>query len=537
VIYRLTALFVCQLLLLQASAQQVQVGFGNTDTRYPREQVPSGLSETITLSAWKGEKLNAQVLVYSEKPINKLRVQPGDPAIKAGFVEYVMSDGLNKDGGGCGTLPIGKADSVIMADPVFNLPYKKVNAGNTQAVWLSIQVPREAPTGTWQKNIQIVIDDKTYPLTLRVGVSDRMLPPPAEWQFHLDLWQNPFSIARVHKLKPWSRAHLEAMKPYMRMLAAAGQKAVTVSMIHDPWRGQTYDIYQSMIRWVKKKDGSWQYDYTIFDQWVTFMQEMGIGKVVNCYSMVPWNNKFYYYDETFGKDTVLIAATGTDAYNAHWRPMLADFAKHLKQKGWFGKTAIAMDERPLADMQKAIALVRSADKEFKISLAGSYHRELSKELFDYCIGSGEFFEEDIRQQRKATGQITTYYTCCVEGFPNTFTFSPPAEATWLGWYAAAQHLDGYLRWAYNCWPATPMTDSRFGTWSAGDTYFVYPGAATSIRFERLIEGIQDYEKLRLLRASHGAQVEELLKAFQISKLKETPAADMLREAKRALNEL
>jgi hypothetical protein len=36
-------------------------------------------------------------------------------------------------------------------------------------------------------------------------------------------------------------------------------------------------------------------------------------------------------------------------------------------------------------------------------------------------------------------------------------------------------------------------------WPAGDTFMVYPGGHSSIRFEKLREGIVDYEKIRLLR--------------------------------------
>jgi len=140
---------------------------------------------------------------------------------------------------------------------------------------------------------------------------------------------------------------------------------------------------------------------------------------------------------------------------------------------------------------------------------------------------------------------TTYYTCCVEGYPNTFTFSPPAESAWLGWYAAAKGFNGYLRWAFNCWNKTPLQDTRFRTWSAGDTYLVYPGPRSSIRFERMTEGIQDYEKIRLLKQQFEKQhqpqkikqLQAILSAFEISKLKQQPAAEMLLKAKTALNEL
>lgn len=64
---------------------------------------------------------------------------------------------------------------------------------------------------------------------------------------------------------------------------------------------------------------------------------------------------------------------------------------------------------------------------------------------------------------------------------------------------AANGFDGYLRWAYNSWTEDPLRDSRFHTWAAGDCYLTYPGGRSSIRMEKLIEGIQDYEKIWILR--------------------------------------
>ena len=44
-----------------------------------------------------------------------------------------------------------------------------------------------------------------------------------------------------------------------------------------------------------------------------------------------------------------------------------------------------------------------------------------------------------------------------------------------------------------------MRDARHVAWPAGDTYLVYPGGESSVRFEKLREGIVDFEKIRLLR--------------------------------------
>ena len=39
------------------------------------------------------------------------------------------------------------------------------------------------------------------------------------------------------------------------------------------------------------------------------------------------------------------------------------------------KRQIAMDERPMEVMQKTLKVIRKADPDFKVSLAGNYHEE------------------------------------------------------------------------------------------------------------------------------------------------------------------
>ena len=121
---------------------------------------------------------------------------------------------------------------------------------------------------------------------------------------------------------------------------------------------------------------------------------------------------------------------------------------------------------------------------------------------------------DYLNARRANGQKTTFYTCCGPDRPNTFTFSDPAESAYLGWHASTLGFDGFLRWAYNSWTARPCQDSRFITWASGDCYLAYP-TGSSIRMERLTEGIQAYEKLRILRPTlNAAQLKQLDKALE-----------------------
>ena len=530
----------------------VQVGFVNSNIRYSQDRVPETVPQNnYTLTAWKGEKVHTQLGIWSNKDVASVSITVSDltaknnrkiskASIVTGFVGYVMTDEYK---GGCGHRKPQDFDSSLVADPVNASASSVVLKKNTvQPIWVSVQVPANTPAGVYNGTITVKAD-KDYTLNLSVKVLDKTLPPPSKWTFNLDFWQHPAAIARVHQVPLWSDAHFALMKKYYTMLANAGQKNITASIVNEPWGHQTYDDFPSLIKWTKKKDGSWQYDYRLFDRYISFVMSCGINKRINCYSMVPWKIAFQYYDESLGKDTVFTGNIGTPAYNEFWKTMLADFTKHLKAKGWFGMTAIAMDERPMPAMQSVIKLLKEVDKNWKVALAGDYHPEIEKDIYDYCIASRLQFPTDTLQLRQQQGKLSTWYTCCTEKYPNGFTFSPPAEHVWIGWYTAAKNMDGYLRWAYNSWPKDPVHDSRFTAWPAGDTYQVYPGPMTSIRFEKLIEGIQDFEKVRILKETYKKQgnekklkeLEAALFNFEIEKLANQSAEEMIVKAKELLN--
>lgn len=537
-------------------APETFLSFASKDVLYEKDAVPTFTDEDKQWSrrAWRGEKVHTQLILRTKEALQEIELEWSDletkdgskidnENIQASFLRYVKADGAEGRKARCNRK--AGLDSLLVADVIDNAKTVDVEANTTQPVWLSIEVPKNTPEGLYTGHVAIKDNNErqTSLLEYTLEVVNRTLPAPEDWKFHLDLWQNPDAIARVHNVEKWSDEHMKVMKPYMQHLADAGQKVITTALIHDPWNSQTYDIYGSMIKWTKKKDNSWSYDYSVFDQYVSFMLSLGVDKFIECYSMIPWNLKFYYYDEALGKDTLIVAEPGSPAYKAHWEPMLTDFAEHLKEKGWFEKTTIAMDERPMEAMQKAIAIIRSADKDFKISLAGNFHPEIEDDLVDYCVSSSQVIDDKTMAERKRKGMTTTFYTCCAEEYPNTFTSSPPAEAVWLGWHAAYKGYDGYLRWAYNSWPKEPLKDSRFGSWPSGDTFLVYPGARSSMRFERLIEGIQDYEKIRILKTEFEKNneqeklkaLENVLSRFQLKALNTVAASQMVNDAQEFLN--
>ena len=524
-------------MLLPVQAQ-LSVRWGNVDTRYPVNAADAVSSAAVSEAvAWKGERVNLQLVVtnkgvaadsctvkyvFSELKNGK-SVVPATNVV-GGFVQPVITDRFT----GCGKHEVDAYGENLVADRITGTNPTVVDGGTVRGLWLTVQVPQDAKAGTYKGYVELDVNGKATKYSYTVKVLDRTLPAPAEWAFHLDLWQNPYAIARVHNVELWSKEHFDVLRPYMLKLASAGQKAITATLIDRPWDGQTFDPFGSMVTWIKKADGTWLYDFTIFDRWVEFMMSCGINKEITCFSMIPWKLSFRYYDQATHSHKHINCAPGDEAYAQFWGGMLSAFAAHLKEKGWFDKTFISMDERSLQQMQAAIKVIKDHAPGLKISMAGNYHAEIEADIFDYCLDIFAYgaYTPELIAKRRAQGKVSTYYTCCSAEYPNLFTFSAPADAEFIALEALAKDLDGYLRWAYNSWTIVPEEDSRFTAWPAGDTYVIYPFSISSVRWERLVQGIQQFEKYKILLAEAEAKgntsrvkaLKKLLKNVDIKKI-------------------
>jgi len=510
---------------------------GSLDVRYARDDVPdvSHAARTWKGVAWRGERVHAQLVVWSADALPQLRLThaalrttAGDEidgeAIRPRFVRYVLGDGQ------------------LSADIIDDAHRIDTPARQTRPIWVSIDVPPDAAPGVYRGAVTATAAgglSATIPLELEV--LPLTLPPPKEWSFHLDLWQNPYAVARYHHVRPWSTEHYRLLEPHLRMLADAGQKCLTTTIVHRPWGTQTFDPYDSMVQWIRRADGAWRFDYAVFDGYVEFAEVCGFAGQINCYSMVPWTNRVRYLDEATGDWVDVDAPAGSEKFVELWSAFLPAFRDHLRERGWLERVTIAMDERPLPLMKPTIELVRRVAPELKITLAGKNEPELRDDVYDWCVYVSPPLAEEHLKVRAARGDPTTFYVCCNPPKPNTFTWSPPAESAWIGWHAAARGYSGFLRWAYDSWTEDPLRDAQHVTWSSGDCFLVYPNARSSIRFERLREGIQDFEKIRVLRAHPAlrdsaelAALDAALAEITFDAAQNTPAAEFVNRGQTAL---
>ena len=537
VIFTLQTLLLClHSPFVAATSTQLQGSFVDKYQRFERyEQYTGDTALTSSLVAWRGERVNHQLVIWSDEKIKKLNYTLSDlvsehdsisaKAITLRSIRYAKGDPAARN---CGEddperpWPPNPKTAVYLADVLSPELPSQINKTDPLKYWLSIDVPQSAKPGVYRGSIEI-LGKRTQPMRLSytIQVVDEVLPPAKDWDYHLDIWQFPMSVVnrynderrnRKFHIKLWSKEHMQLLEPTYRLLASAGQKVIT-TYIKDGAMGSINDRdpesvigVESMVTWYLGKDGkTWEYDFSAFDRYVETVMSWGITEQISAFSPVGWNkDEIPFINKANGTRSKIKAPVGSETYNALWHDFLTAFKKHLEKKGWFEKTVLYFDEIKEEQMKSVIALVKYNSPDWKMGVA--YSHSTSEEVLDEFYDISGIYE-DVNEFPKKPWQIKTVYTSCTQFFPNNYLTSEnsPAELRWLSWFALSSGLDGYLRWAFDNWKHSDPFELRDNKWAAGDFSFVYRDSndlpmkvMSSVRFESLYEGIQDFEKMRVI---------------------------------------
>ena len=482
-----------------------------------------GSSRTVKMSAWRNERVNAQIVLWTKDPVEQVRVKVSElksagetiPASASGarFVRYTGASFMHWNEGGPYTKYVG--------DILDDAKRLSMTTNSFRPVWLTVKVPAEAKSGIYRGKVDVVAAGGVkleFPLEL--DVLSRKLPEPSKWKYFLDLWQHPWAVSRYHGVEPFSREHYALMRPLWEELAQAGQKTITTTITDLPWNHQNFDAYHSMVRHIRKADGTFKRDFTLWDEYVEFCESCGLGPQIHCYTMATWGHIVYWEDETTGDVVKAKLVPGTPEHEKFWGPFLTEFRDHVKSSGRLGRVYIALDERSREELMATAKLIRKCAPELKLEMAGNKKpSEFAGITVDnycqyVCYITDEYLDE-VHKMRPSGRFTSTYYICCGPKRPNTFSDSPLHESVWCGLYPAAKRIDGLLRWAYVNWTRDPFADTTHGLWRPADCYLVYPGCRVSSRWEMLRDGIEEAEKIRILRdeGKAGGRLEKALSAI------------------------
>lgn len=508
-------------------------GIGSTNRHYYQEdyeEVISMTNKSYSGIAWKGDVVSSEIILATEEAkVTNINISSSDfineyndiissENVDVIFMKYVSAH-IGR-GTEWGKIPDKDIPRIMVPDVLDTFKVTDINENMIQPIWININIPKNANVGIYNGTISITGDfiGEDLNFSYNIEVLDILQPEVKESTFYLDLWQYPFSIARYYDVIPFSEEHFHILEPHLKPYKDAGGKAITATIVEDPWNHQTYDGYPSMVKWSRLVNGEFIFNYSIFDKWVNFNLKIGINDRINCFSIVPWENRIMFYDENEKRVIEEKIEPGSNRWIEIWKPFIKDFVEHLDLKGWFDITYIAMDERPMDTMIPVLELLEQIKnkngKTLKVSGAMDYNaldNNILDKVHDISINLGHIDHNDkklkeLAERRRNLGLNTTLYTC-VGNYPNSFARSNPSESAWTIWYAASHGLDGFLRWAYDAWTEDPLVSLDHWYWESGDTLYVYPGnkservprPKSSPRFEKLKEGIRDIVKVNFIR--------------------------------------
>jgi hypothetical protein len=187
--------------------------------------------------------------------------------------------------------------------------------------------------------------------------------------------------------------------------------------------------------------------------------------------------------------------------------LLPALRAHLERRGWLGRYMQHLADEPIpanaADFVRLSTIVRKHMPGVPLVDAVCSVGEVTGSL-DIWVPSPRNLagnEDEFRRMAGETGQLW-FYTCCVPGgrHLNRFLDFHLLKTRLLHWANYRYGLTGYLHWGLNQWRdhREAFTKSVRGKLPAGDTHIVYPGPRgplSSVRFEAMREGIEDYELL------------------------------------------
>ncbi|TLX71676.1 DUF4091 domain-containing protein [Labilibacter sediminis] len=510
---------VCILLTLHLfsnmiNSQSLQGSFESKFKRYQKNESFVGEeTQSWHTVVWKGERIYKQIVLWSSYDINNLSYdisalikgndQISSSNIKLSFGKYIKGD---PEARSCSAYPTHEV-AVEIIDALSNEPHTSITSQDPLKLWVIIDVPEATVAGVYTGNITVKGVDTPLIFNLELKVVDYTLPDVSNWSFHLDLWQFPVNnLDRYNdanwsnKITTWSDEHFDLIEPAYRLLANVGQKVIT-TYIKDGALGA-----ESMVKWIKKTDGTWEYDFTVFDKYVTKLMSWGITEQISCFSPVGWNeSQIPYWNESTNQKATLNAPLNTSTYSTRWNHFLTAFKIHLDEKGWFDKTVLYLDEVSEAKLNNVISVVHGNDPDWKLGIAYSHGLSNESKSHFYDISG---ILEDASNQGITEGKVSTFYTSCTQKNPNNYITpeNNSAEMTWMCWHALSQGYDGYLRWAYDYWRLSDPFDARDGAHTAGDFSMIYRSSNTdpvnflsSLRLEMLREGIEDFEKIKILK--------------------------------------
>ena len=497
-----------------------------TDPVQSDNPVWSKKTRTVTLEGARNEHVPFQVIISAppppsrhEKAISGLFVEVSDlispsgkitrDKIKLFYEHVILCSAKSSPVGDTGFWP----DALVPLTDPFSMASEFRTFVKNRAMWIDVIVPASASAGDYSGTISVSRDGKTMDqLTLLLKVYDFALPRETHLVTYLNISKNWLQSMFEPRL---SAEDLKGMfKEYYEFLYAHRM---------EPW-------FNEPLR--------------------PGILEAQDGEIVVSFDEDLYN---HYMNDLKTKRVLLEAEPDrlrpseryplfSDGFNRRIQAYLSQVAEYFKRHGWEKRLVFnsPIDEpntaQDFADTRKWAGLVHDSAPGIPFLVTKSpvsRHAEwgtLAGYANNFSIHGNDLNDPAVKKairDEQAKGGEMTWYISCDQAYPqpNYFIDAPAMDPVMVPWITWKYGMNGILYWALNYWPQTrdpwlnPVTYlSGFlcsgGFVLNGEGSLLYPGhqvprytgqksvigPVSSIRFELLREGIEDYEYLWLLKS-------------------------------------
>jgi hypothetical protein len=422
-----------------------------------------------------------------------------------------------------------------------------VEAGQNQPLWVLVHVPENAKPGDYRATLALRAEGFSADLPVGLHVWDFTLPKRSHLKTAFGF--SVGSVFQYHGLK----TEEDKRKVVDLYLKSFGDHRIS------PYDPTPLDPIR--VKFVPEADPpKAEVDFAAFDE--------AMERAVREYGF----NNFRLGIQGMGGGTFherhdpSIAGFGEDTpeYQAMFASQVQQIEAHLREKGWLDMAFVYWFDEPDPKDYEFVANGMKRLEKYAPGLVRMITEQPSDE-FDahvnvWCPVSHNY-DHAAAEARRAQGERFWWYVCTGPKAPycTLFIDHPATELRIWHWQTWQRDIVGTLVWQSNYWtssaafpdhPQNPYEDpmgyvSGYSTpkgtkrfWGNGDGRFIYPPLAaatpsrmpvleppvTSIRWEMLREGVEDYEYLFMLRellAEKGKHLPEAKRA-ELESLLEVP---------------
>jgi len=517
----------------QAASKNVQYWFVDSLVKvFPGDLPGKKPLQSADLWAARNSHVSAQIALRSGQALNGLTAE--------------CSPLKTSSGGEIGGVQARAVGYVIVASSTENVPPEELvgvtpgwypdvlqdlpvdlKANRTQSVWITVRVPADAAPGRYEGTVK-----------LRAG--GRVVAEPA---LHVTVTGASVPKERSLKVTNWFSFDDPQLRPFFkaeRFTPEWWTFVENVARVMGEHRQNVIITPLSMLVSGKAEGDRIGYDFSNFDRWVEIFRDKGGFNFIEGSWVL--NREHESYDGRLVVPVFLLENGNVRLEplypdDPRVEPALSAFLKslnqHLEQKGWKPFYLQHLLDEPHGSeppyyarfagiVRRCLPGVPTIDA-IDIPASEGVPQEILQNSDIWVPQLGRFDQSvDMLQQRIRSGKEVWIYTCLVPTgrYMNRLMDFPLIKTRLLHWVNFSYNFAGFLHWGGNYWTpepikaTQPVINQNQTLLPSGDAYIVYPdkehtSILSSIRLEAMLEGIEDYELLKVLAKRDPQQAEAL----------------------------